>query len=263
MIFYESKSNHLSCGYGSDMTFPPHIHKELEILMVTKGEIDVTINSFTQTLRQGDISIALPNTIHGYKTNTHCDYFIMIFNGEMLPLHKIIFSTYKASRNHIPSSQVPSDVYTSISSMYQEFQHDNNLGIITGYLYVAVSRLLPLLNLQKSQKDLSVNLMERILGYIQLNYLNPINLNSISLELDISPFYLSRVFANSVGLRLDKYINELRINYANHLLISSHKQITEIAFECGFDTLRTFNRVYKNITSITPREYRKQQIQYR
>lgn len=260
MIFYESKTNPLYCWYGSDMTFPPHIHKELELLMVTEGEIELTINSETKILSKGDISFVLPNTIHGYKTISHSDYQLMIFSGDMLPIYKNTFSAYKASKNHITSVQVPNEVYTSINCIYQEFQQDNNLGIITGYLYVTVSRLLPYLKLQKSQNDLSVNLMERILGYIQLNYLNPINLKSISIELDISPFYLSRVFTNNIGLRLDKYINELRINYANHLLISSDMQITEIAFESGFETLRTFNRVYKSITASTPREYRNQQL---
>ncbi|HEY5584992.1 MAG TPA: AraC family transcriptional regulator [Ruminiclostridium sp.] len=257
MIFYESKSNHFSCWYGNDMVFPPHIHKELELLMVTKGELELTINSTTHTLKQGDISVELPNTIHGYKTLNHCDYFIMIFNGDMLPLHKNIFSTYKPSKSYVPSIQVPNEVYTSLSCIYKEAQLDNNLGIITGYLYLVLGRLLPLLYLQKSQKDINTGIIERILGYIQLNYLNPINLSSIASELEISTFYLSRVFSNNIGLRLDKYINELRINYANYLLLYSDKQITEIAFESGFETLRTFNRAYKEFNSITPREYRK------
>ncbi len=260
MIFYESKSSHLNCWYSSDLTFPLHLHKELEILMVTKGEIELTINSTTQILKQGDISISLPNTIHGYKTHKQSDYFIMIFNGDMLPLFKTYFTTFRSSKNYILSDQVPSEVYTCLSSIYQETQLENNIAIITGYLYVAVGRLLPFLNLQKVQKDVGGDLVGRILSYIQSNYLNQINLVSISNELNISPYYLSRVFSNSIGLRLDKYINELRINYANHLLAFTNKQITEIAFECGFETLRTFNRAYKNITSLTPREYRKQRI---
>jgi len=259
MIFYESKSNLLYCGYGSDMTFPAHIHKELELLMVTKGEIELTINSTTHTLKQGDISITLPNTVHSYKTLNHCEYLIMIFNGDMLPLHKNIFSTNRASNSYVPSTLVPSEVYTFLKCIHQEAHLQNNIGIITGYLYLVIGRILPLLNLQKNQKDISDDIIERILGYIQLNYLNPINLSSIAGELDISTFYLSRVFSHSIGLRLDKYINELRINYANYLLTCSNKQITEIAFECGFETLRTFNRAFKAVNSVTPREYRKQQ----
>lgn len=256
MIFYESKSKHLYCWYGSDMTFPPHIHKELELLMVTKGEIELSVNLQTHILKSGDIFVSLPNTIHGYKSLGKSDYLLLIFNGDMLPLHKNTFYSYKATNSYIPAIKVQLDVYTYLDSIYQEAHLDNNPGIITGYLYLVLGRLLPFLNLQKSQKNISSNLTERILGYIQSNYLTPINLTSIATQLNISPFYLSRVFTSSIGLRIDKYINELRINYANHLLASSNKQITEIAFECGFETQRTFNRVYKSITSITPRKFR-------
>jgi AraC-like DNA-binding protein len=258
MIFYESKSDHVYCWHGNDITFPPHIHKELELLMVTKGQIELTTNSSIQLLRQGDLSVMFPNTIHSYRTINDSEYLILIFNGDMLPLYKNIFSSQKPSNNFIPVSQVPSEVYNSFCSIQQEVQLDNNSAIITGYLYLIIGRLLSLMSLQKTQIDIGFNLQERILSYIQLNYLNPINLSLIANEFGISRFYLSRFFSHNIGIRLDKYINELRVNYANYLLSSSNKQITEIAFECGFETLRTFNRAYKSITSVTPREYRKQ-----
>lgn len=260
MIFYENKSSHLYCWQGSNMTFPPHIHKELEILYLLEGEIELTVNSKQQVLHGGDVSFAFPNTIHGYKTISQSHYYILIFNGDLLPLYKNLFSTCKAAECRIPGPSIPGEVYSSLSSIFSETQSGNNPGITTGYLYIAVARLLELLNLQKVNKEVSVNLVEKVLNYIQQNYLNAINLNSIAAELDISPFYLSRVFSNNIGLRLDTYINELRINYANHLLLTTDRQITEIALESGFETLRTFNRAYRNITFITPREYRKQHL---
>lgn len=257
MIFYESKSNHVYCFNGNDITFPPHIHKELELFMVTKGQIEVTMGSSIQILSQGDVSLMFPNTIHAYRAINNSEYLILIFNGDMLPLYKNVFSTQKPSNSFMPASLIPNEVYNSILGIEQEIQPDNNSAIITGYLYLIMGRLLPLMSLQKTHKGIGFNLLERILGYIQLNYLSPINLSSIAREFGISKFYLSRFFSQHIGIRLDKYINELRINYANYMLGSSNKQITEIAFECGFETLRTFNRVYKSIASVTPREYRK------
>lgn len=260
MIFYESKEKPLYCWYGNNMTFPPHIHKELELIMVTSGEIEITIDTSVQVLSQGDICIFFPNTIHGYRSIDNSDNLLLIFNGSMLPLYKNIFSTYETSNNYIHASEVPSEVYTSLHSINEELSNKNDTGIITGYLYLVIGRLLPLLNLKKIENNLNVELIERILIYIQQNYMNDITLSSIAQALNISPFYLSKVFSHNIGLRLDKYINELRINYANHLLANSQKQITEIAFECGFDTIRSFNRVYKTITSFTPREFRQQQL---
>lgn len=257
MIFYENKSSQLYCWLGCDMTFPLHIHKELEIMVVKKGEIEVTINSVTRLLHEGDISFALPNSIHSYKSYSPSEHLMIIFNGDMLPLYKNIFTTCRACQTHIPASLAPEDAVASLDGIYREVHSGNNPGTVTGHLYILVSRLLPLMDLRKIRKDISGELIERLLNHIQLNYLNPISLNSIAAELNISPYRISRLFSNNIGLRLDKYINELRISYANHLLISSDKPITEIAFECGFDTLRTFNRAYKAITAVTPREYRR------
>jgi len=257
MIFYENKSDNLSCFYGSNMTYPLHIHKELEILVLIKGEIEFLSNSIPCTLEQGDIIFTFPNTVHGYKTHDHSEYFLLIFNGDMLSIYKNVFANYKSSASYIQSSQVPEEVYIYLRCIHEEVMSENNAGMITGYLYLAVSRLLPLLDLCKKQKN-NNDLIERILSYIQSNYMNPINLSSIADELKISPFYLSRIFSVSIGQRIDRYINELRINFANYLLSYTDKPITEIAFECGFETMRTFNRVYKSIMNITPREYRKQ-----
>jgi len=259
MVFYENKSNDIYYWDGSDMTFPPHIHKELELVIVTGGELYVTIDSKTYLLRQGDMSFAFPNTIHSYSTTTHCDYSLLLFKGSMLPLYQNQFFSYRPVQSCIPNSQVPKDVHSLLSSIRQEALLADNTAIITGYLYLIVGRLLPFLDLQKNKKNDDENMIERILQYIQLNYLYPISSASISNELSVSPFALSRIFSNNIGIRLDQYINELRINYANHLLSSTHKKITDIALDSGFETLRTFNRVYKSITSTTPREYRKQQ----
>ncbi len=259
MIFYENKSNDIYYWDGSDMTFPPHIHKELELVTVTSGEMYVTIDSKTYLLRQGDISFVFPNTIHSYSTTAHCDYSLLLFNGNMLPRYQNQFCSFRPAQSCIPNSHVPQEVHSLLSSMRQEASLADNAAIITGYLYLIVGRLLPFLDLRKDGKNDDKNRIERILQYIQLNYLYPISSASISNELNISPFVLSRIFSNNIGIRLDQYINELRINYANHLLSSTHKKITDIALESGFETLRTFNRVYKSITSTTPREYRKQQ----
>lgn len=257
MIFYENKSNLLYCWQANSLTFPPHIHKEIEIVLVTKGEIELTVNSAQHVLRKGDIAFSFPNAIHGYRTLTESQCSTIIFNSELLPLHKTIFSSYRATQSFIPSTGIPKEVYRCLTKIFKEVDAGNNQGIITGYLYVVVTRLLGLLNLSKIDKEVSGDLIERILGYIQQNYLNAINLNTISAHLNISPFYLSRVFSHNIGLRLDGYINELRVNYANHLLVSTDKPITEIALESGFETLRTFNRAYRSFTALSPREYRR------
>ena len=59
------------------------------------------------------------------------------------------------------------------------------------------------------------------------------------------------------GIRFIEYVNHYRVNEARFLLRYSNKTILSVALECGFDSLRNFNRVFKKIAEQTPSEYRR------
>lgn len=258
MIFYENKTNSLYCWKNYDLNFPPHLHKELEIVVVEEGELEITVNGTPQVLHKGDLSLIFPNTIHSYNSISSNRYSLIIFNADLLPLHKTTFVSYKPVNYYLESTAILQEVYDSLNHIYEENQAGNSPGLIAGYLYIAVTRILALLSLEKKSKSPDSSMIERVLSYILENYQNQISLHFIAEQLGISPFYLSRVFSNHMGIRLDSYINQLRVNYSCYQLGSTHRHVTEIALESGFDTLRTFNRAFKSITGLTPREYRKQ-----
>jgi two-component system response regulator YesN len=74
---------------------------------------------------------------------------------------------------------------------------------------------------------------------------------------DLSPDFLSRLFNQYTEKKISDYINEKRIVYAAKLLSNTDHTITFIAHSSGFETERTFNRVFKKITKQTPSSYRK------
>jgi len=256
MIFYENKSKNLYCGKNSNLNFPPHLHKELEIVAIEEGELEIMINSNVHILRKGDVSLIFPNTIHSYKTESSNTFLLMIINPVLLPLYTNTFASYRPEKMYLEGAVIPQEVYDSLNGIHEEIQAENSLGILTGYLYIAVTRMLSLLTLEKKRKHADFSVIERVLSYISDNYQNQISLFYIADQLDISPFYISRVFSSYMGIRLDNYINELRVNYASYQLRATDKRITEIALESGFETLRTFNRAFRSVTAQTPREYR-------
>jgi len=75
--------------------------------------------------------------------------------------------------------------------------------------------------------------------------------------LGISRFAVSRLFHAQLGIHFVKYVRFLRINYAKELLERTDMNIVDISLESGFDCLRSFNRVFKEETGITPLRYRK------
>ena len=75
---------------------------------------------------------------------------------------------------------------------------------------------------------------------------------------------LSRVFSGTFHRNFNQYLNETRLNYAGAMLEYTSRTVTDICMESGFESQRTFNRVFMQSYRMTPREYRnsrKQQYQ--
>ena len=69
--------------------------------------------------------------------------------------------------------------------------------------------------------------------------------------------YISKLFKRKAGISFRQYVNNLRIIESKQLLRSDAKSIEEIAEACGFSSLRTFDREFKNQNGISPSEYKK------
>lgn len=68
--------------------------------------------------------------------------------------------------------------------------------------------------------------------------------------------YFYSNFKQAVGLTPNQFINRLRMQIAMHLLKTTDKSITDIAFECGYNSIHYFNKHFKQYREISPREYR-------
>nr|WP_279538016.1 helix-turn-helix transcriptional regulator [Paenibacillus turpanensis] len=78
----------------------------------------------------------------------------------------------------------------------------------------------------------------------------------LSKELGISKFLISRIFSDQLHTSFRDYINGRRAALAQMLLQSTTKPVTEIAFDAGFNSLRSFYRAFKKEYGITPNEFR-------
>lgn len=76
-------------------------------------------------------------------------------------------------------------------------------------------------------------------------------------DLGVSKYAISRVFSATFHTNFNQYLNEQRLNYAVSLLEYTDTSITDICLEAGFQSQRTFNRVFQEKFKMTPREYKK------
>jgi AraC-like DNA-binding protein len=75
-------------------------------------------------------------------------------------------------------------------------------------------------------------------------------------NLSVSAF--SRFFKLRTGKTLPQYVNELRVGRACRLLADERIKVADLAMQCGFQNLANFNRFFRQITQLTPRQYREQ-----
>jgi len=99
-----------------------------------------------------------------------------------------------------------------------------------------------------------------LLSYINQNYNKNLSLDELSKQVDMSKFYLCRLFKESLKMSPVEYINKVRIDKAMELLINTDMSISEIAFECGFNNISYFIKVFRKYMHTTPLKFRKQNL---
>lgn len=101
------------------------------------------------------------------------------------------------------------------------------------------------------------SLVKKINRIIENDYLNvELNINMIAETLGMNASYLSAVYKQRTSIRIIDKIHSLRINEAKKLVLEEELTMEAIAQKTGFGTTTSFNRVFKKVVGISPREYR-------
>ena len=95
-----------------------------------------------------------------------------------------------------------------------------------------------------------------MIEYISLNFKQDISLDTLAEEFSVSKYYISHIFSNRIRINFRSYLALLRTEYAAGLIRSTNDSITNICLNAGFSSQRTFNRAFKQIYGVTPREYK-------
>ena len=94
----------------------------------------------------------------------------------------------------------------------------------------------------------------QVIEYITERYAQPITLQELADLVHLSASYLSVLFHKSMGMKLSRYINMIRVNHAESMLLNNMCNVTEASEACGFCDVYYFSRVFTDIKGYTPRE---------
>lgn len=257
--FFEHKDTILQSRRENEaFNFPLHMHICPEFLYINSGVLSLQYPDRSFTLQTGDFAVIFPNSIHGYAAiSDTVDYSIAICRQDTAgEFTKTLFEMHPSSPI-LCSDNLPPDIPFLMDELISLNDDEEQGALIRAIIGLILARTIPFLSLKPNTERFKSNLTVRAVTYVFEHFKEDISLDTAASHLGISRFAVSRLFHAQLGIHFVKYVRFLRINYAKELLERTDMNIVDISLESGFDCLRSFNRVFKEETGITPLRYRK------
>lgn len=251
---------------------PSHWHNEFELNYIQSGTGTFYCNGRQFAPEPGEIYIFQPNQAHGMTPieNTRITYDTLLFTTK-------IFGSQGERGNHLiitplisgeSSIRLPIDrscagydqIREVVESIFEAAKLDDAPSDI-----LAKSELLQLFyylhiygHIEYCQNSASADetRIRPVLAYIDQHYTEDLSVESLAQLIPLSKSYFMSCFKRITGTSLVTYINQIRIRNACEMLLNTHKQVLQVALECGFDNLSNFNRQFKKHAGCSPSKYR-------
>ena len=252
MLIYEKKhSGNDLCRkiYAKDLTYHAHLHHSFEFVFCLEGEIAVTVNSVSLLLQKDQGALVPSNTIHSYKTEKSSELYVLQAGKGLLrdiaePFvqqqpQRYTFAVDPLLRQLIAEyfSAPDRTVFGAKAILYRAFD-----------AFLRHNRFLP-------NDNTDSNIAVQLLEYIQDNFQEPITLKTAAQHIDYDYFYVSKLLRKTLGISFTRLLCECRVAYAKELLHGREHSISQIALLSGFGSIRSFNRVFLQLTGITPTRF--------
>ena len=259
-IQYKETKNSVRIREKDSKHIEPHLHSALELVYVTEGTLELGMGTDLFHMEKGDLGLIFPDVIHHYQVfesgiNRAC--YIQI-----LPTTTGLF--YEKLQKNAPEypiikkENLSEEIVNVISAIMNT--SENEQAVVDAYIQIILAKCLPQLMLIDKQSVGSTDVVYQVVAYISSNFRVQVSLEKMAADLGISKYVLSRVFSKTFHRNFSQYLNDARINYAIHCIENTNNTLLDIAMESGFDSQRTFNRVFKDRFHMSPSEDRKMNV---
>ena len=251
----------------SRMIIFPHYHDEFELLMLTEGEAAVKAGDEVAELKKGDAVFICGGKLHSLiKQTEFCGFFAIVFSPQIVASESDgIYSRFIMpavdGRIELPLKPDEKILYL-IEEARNKYRESDPLSRL--YIKSNILRIMAMLleNKTACEEKVPGNRMKTVKEAIEIirkNYRYKLTLDDISEKLHISREHLCRIFRQSTGMPVMEYVMRLRVMSGAEKLLSEENSISDIAFECGFDSVSYFDKIFSRYMHCTPGEYRKRQ----
>lgn len=276
------KAYHERRHYGSELpisvmqlhnfSFLAHWHNDVEIIYVKQGEIRVGINSESWLLKKGDLAVCSSGDIHYYDgRDMNSEIILVIFNprligspsgwpGDVRLVSPVIMNTKATDEAR---GMLTAEAATLIERMLTEMNEKPPYyeTLTLGLLYELSGLILRWapnepIDLRKGRLGSGRQAMREVLDYLEAECYRPITLEEAAQHVHMSLYHFSRTFKSTTGMSLTAYLNSIRIDKAEELIRTTGLTMLDIALECGFGNVRTFNRAFRQFRGRAPSSLR-------
>ena len=263
---------------GESIT-PPHWHKEIEIIYVTKGSVNIGYNDQIVQVHEGEIFVFGSGEAHYFlaspgSTRQVYQFDLNLFRDSLFKKtsHVELTTLFKEAENHSIHwpNEVKEHVVSCLETLFNEMTY---LGV--GYEHAMLSELLKLMTIyyreipKKRTIQTSQNFVEavnnhetlerlnEIFIYIEEHFNEVISLEQIANYIGFSPYYFARFFKKNTGQTFVQFLTNYRINQAKYILSHEKLPMIDVAERAGFHSVKTFHHVFKEQVGMSPLKYQK------
>lgn len=249
--------------HKTDYMSPLHWQRGLEIFHIIKGTYKVWYNNMEFTAKTGDILVFDSGSTHSLIPQEEGYVDVVIAGASVLSK---FFTNSEHVKAHITKqSLIENSIYEELNLIFDSMakwteEKNEYSGIVVQSEMIKLWSILLSYYKDNKAKELSRTAMfakfQILLKYIDENYDELLNLESISKVVNYTPKYVSKLFGEFTGTTFKKYVNNIRISKACEFLQTTDYSMSEIALYTGFESIRSFNENFKKIINCTPREYK-------
>ncbi len=234
-----------NCGYH------PHFHGNYELIYAMRGNIEISINGVFDTLYRGEMILVSPYTVHSLNAVGEATMWVGVFSQDFI-------SVFAEKNKNISYSKFRCDKdVEDLLKRHLFTEKRPELFLHISCLYLVCNECIKNAHSTDSRGD--NNFRYKVIDHISENISVELSMRKIAELLGYEYHYFSSLFNSCFGMNFKAFVNLFRFEKACRLLSDKRCDITNVCSECGFGSIRNFNRVFKSFGGVTPGEYRKGQ----
>lgn len=249
-----------------------HFHNCIELGLCIDGCGIFFVNDKVLPFSAGDTCIIFPNEIHIAQSSglelsqwqfVLIDPISLLSDVNIVDLN-LITNVIKGSNsflniinknNQFEIAQLVSQIFTELEN--KENKYRPMVRSLVWSLMIKLTRIFDVDIVNENYNHLNISRIGPALNYISENYMEPVHLNKLASVCNISVTHFRRLFTIAMGTAPSEYVFTVRIKMASILLRNTEYSILEISMKVGYTTLSSFNRHFKRIMGVSPREWKK------